>query len=59
MEVVNLTMKYKLGTSVEVGDMILTTEGWEEVSTKFDDMVVTSEGTEIKYGDIIFGWIKQ
>ena len=49
-------MTYKLGTNVEVGNKVLTKNGWEKIASKFDDMIVTDKGTEIKFGEEIYGW---
>jgi len=49
-------MKYKLSSSVEVGNRILLSTGWEKIVQKFDDMVVTEKGTEVKYGGEVLRW---
>ena len=48
-------MKYKLGKNVEVGNKILLSDGWHKITTKFDDLIVTNKGTEVRYGDTIYG----
>lgn len=49
-------MSYKLGSNVEVGNLIYLENGWEKVVSKFEDMVVTDKGTEVKFGETIYGW---
>ena len=49
-------MAYKLGTNVEVGNKILTKDGWQKIKNKFDDMIITNKGNEIKFGEEIYGW---
>lgn len=50
-------MIYILGTKIEVGNKIMTDKKeWETVSTKFKDRIVTNKGTEILYGQAIYGY---
>lgn len=46
----------KLGTNIEIGQQILTKNGWEKVTSKFKDGIVTNKGTEVIFGDTIYGW---
>ncbi len=49
-------MKYKLGTNVQIGNKILTETKWEKIIEKTERGIVTKDGTQIKFGEEIYGW---
>jgi len=49
-------MQYTLGTNVQVGNKILTQDGWEKITEKLEDGIVTKKGKKILFGETIYGW---
>ena len=48
-------MNYKLGTNIQVGQKIKTSNGWRKVLRVTDSGVTVKEGI-ISFGEIIYGW---